>query len=161
MSGLSSSPAGALAASHFTALAVLLARERSGSREHSSEQAAIQRRLDAVLAAGRDGVVLHTFFTDETFVRRSNELVRIEKPADAEVGMFGRFLLLRLRSDWMIGGENYPAGSLLAEDFDSYLKGERNFAALFKPAPQRSHFLFVIRTLTFEACEALRKVIPK
>jgi prolyl oligopeptidase len=79
-----------------------------------------------------------TFFTDETFVRRSSELVRIEKPSDAEVSTFDHFLLLRLRSDWAIGSEKYFAGSLLAEDFDSYLKGERNFAVLFKPAATTS-----------------------
>ncbi|HET7626632.1 MAG TPA: prolyl oligopeptidase family serine peptidase [Verrucomicrobiae bacterium] len=79
-----------------------------------------------------------TFFTDEVFVRRSNSLVRVEKPADAEVGTFGDFLLLRLRSDWTVGGETHAAGSLLAENFDSYLNGQRNFSVLFQPSPRTS-----------------------
>lgn len=74
-----------------------------------------------------------TFFTDETFVRRGEEWVRLDKPADAEASTFQNYLLLRLRSDWNLNGQTYSAGSLVAADFDAYLKGNRNFATLFKP----------------------------
>jgi prolyl oligopeptidase len=81
---------------------------------------------------------LTTFFSDETFVRRNDALVQIEKPADAEVSTFRRYLLFRLRSDWTVAGQTYRAGSLLAANFDSYLKGERNFAVLFQPDTKTS-----------------------
>ncbi len=74
-----------------------------------------------------------TFFSDETFVRRGDDFVKIEKPADAEVSTFKNFLLLRLRSDWSVSGKTNVAGSLLAVDFDAYLNGDRSFTTLFKP----------------------------
>jgi prolyl oligopeptidase len=79
-----------------------------------------------------------TFFTDETFVRRGEAWVRLEKPADAEAATFQNYLLLRLRSDWLIAETTHAAGSLIATDFDAYLKGERNFATLFKPDARTS-----------------------
>ncbi len=79
-----------------------------------------------------------TFFTDETFLRRSNDWVRIDKPADAEVNTFGDQLLLRLRSDWTLNGRTYPAGALLAADFGAYLRGDRRLTALFEPTVRTS-----------------------
>jgi prolyl oligopeptidase len=79
-----------------------------------------------------------TFFTDETFVRRGDKWVRIDKPADAEVQTFGNYLLLRLRSDWTLGGKTFAGGSLLAADFDDYLKGERKLTPLFEPTDRKS-----------------------
>ncbi len=79
-----------------------------------------------------------TFFTDETLVRRGDQWVRIDKPADAELSTFGDHLLLKLRSDWTVAGETHAAGSLLAADFDDYLKGERKLTPLFEPTPRTS-----------------------
>mgnify|MGYP001451739356 CR=1 FL=1 len=84
-------------------------------------------------------IVRHpTFFTDETFIRRGDGFVRIDKPDDVEISTFDRFLLLRPRQDWKIGNEIYPAGSLLAADFESYLKGERKLDRLFTPESRTS-----------------------
>ena len=79
-----------------------------------------------------------TFFTDETFVRRGDKWVRIDKPADAEAQTFRDYLLLWLRSDWTVAGKTYASGSLLAADFDAYLKGDRKFAILFAPTERKS-----------------------
>ncbi len=55
------------------------------------------------------------------------------------VDTFGKFLLLRLRSDWTINGQTYPAGALLlAENFDDYLNGGRNLSVLFRPTERAS-----------------------
>ena len=51
-----------------------------------------------------------TFFTNEVYIRRGDEWVSIDKPDDARVDTFGDQILLRLRSDWTIGGRMYPAG---------------------------------------------------
>jgi len=79
-----------------------------------------------------------TFFTDETFVRQRDLFVRLDKPNDAEVSTFGKFLLLKLRSDWKVAGQTYPGGSLLATDFAAFLDGQRKFTALFTPTPRTS-----------------------
>ncbi len=50
-----------------------------------------------------------TFFTSEEFLRRGDQWVKIDKPDDATVGTFEDELLLRLRSDWTVGGKTYPA----------------------------------------------------
>jgi prolyl oligopeptidase len=75
-----------------------------------------------------------TFFTSELLLRRGDEWVKIDKPADARVETFADQILLRLRSDWTVGGKVYRAGSLLAADFEAYLRGGREFAVLFEPS---------------------------
>jgi prolyl oligopeptidase len=79
-----------------------------------------------------------TFFTDEVFVRRGDQWVRIEKPADAIIRTFGKLLLLRLRSDWNVNNNTYPAGSLLTINFEDYMRGQRDFSVLFKPSARIS-----------------------
>lgn len=79
-----------------------------------------------------------TFFTSETLVRRGNEFVRIEKPDDASVGTFMDQIIVRLRTEWKVDGKTYPAGALLACDFEKYLKGSRDMHMLFEPGPRKS-----------------------
>jgi prolyl oligopeptidase len=79
-----------------------------------------------------------TFFTDETFIRRGDDWVRIDKPDDAQVSVFGDYLLLRLRSDWTVSNRTHTAGSLLASRLDDWLKGARDLAVLFKPSARTS-----------------------
>ena len=79
-----------------------------------------------------------TFFSGAAFLRRGGEWVRLDKPDDAVAGTFGDFLMLRLRSDWRIGGKTFAAGSLLAEDWGEYLRGRRELAVLFEPAERVS-----------------------
>lgn len=79
-----------------------------------------------------------TFFTSETFIRRGDDFVRIEKPEDASVGTFIDQIIIRLRSEWTVGGKTHPAGALLAENLEKYLSGSRDFAVLFEPGPRKS-----------------------
>ena len=79
-----------------------------------------------------------TFFTGELLLRRGDDWVRIDKPADARVETYTDQILLRLRSDWRVGGKTYRAGSLLAADFAAYLRGEREFAVLFEPSERKA-----------------------
>ena len=66
-----------------------------------------------------------TFYTNELFLRRDGKLVKIEKPDDANANVHRDLLLLELRDDWTVGGKTYPAGALLATDFEAFLEGER------------------------------------
>jgi prolyl oligopeptidase len=91
-----------------------------------------------------------TFWESELFLRRGGRLVKIEKPLDAEASAHREWLLIRLRTAWAVGGRTYPAGALLAADFEGFLKGDRTFAVLFEPtertslasfSPTRNHVL--------------------
>ncbi|MBM2804830.1 MAG: prolyl oligopeptidase, partial [Deltaproteobacteria bacterium] len=79
-----------------------------------------------------------TFFTSELLLRRGDQWVTIDKPADARVETFVDQILLRLRSDWTVGGKTYLAGSMLAADFAAYLRGEREFAVLFEASERKA-----------------------
>ncbi|MGZ9125344.1 MAG: prolyl oligopeptidase family serine peptidase [Candidatus Binatia bacterium] len=79
-----------------------------------------------------------TFFTNELWFRSGDDWVRIDKPADARVETFTDQILLRLRSDWSVGGRTYRAGALLAGDFAAYLRGEREFVVLFEPSERKA-----------------------
>jgi prolyl oligopeptidase len=79
-----------------------------------------------------------TFFTSDEYVRQGDRWVQIDKPADASVGTFKDQIILRLRTDWTVGGKTYPAGALLATGFENYLKGNRNLEMLFTPGDRKS-----------------------
>jgi prolyl oligopeptidase len=80
-----------------------------------------------------------TFFTSERYLRRDGKLIRIEVPDDARSTSVSRDLLfVELRSPWTVGTRTYPAGALLATDFEAFLKGERTFDVLFEPTERKS-----------------------
>lgn len=79
-----------------------------------------------------------TFFTSELLLRRGDEWIKLDKPDDARVETFAQWILLRLRSDWHVGGKTHRAGSLLAADIDGYLRGERDFTLLFEPSERKA-----------------------
>jgi prolyl oligopeptidase len=79
-----------------------------------------------------------TFFTDEMFLRRGAQWVRIDKPADAIIRTFGKLLLLRLRSAWTVNNNTFPAGSLIAANLEDYLQGRRDFSVVFQPSARVS-----------------------
>ena len=79
-----------------------------------------------------------TFFTNELYLRRDGKLVKIEKPDSAKANVHRDLLLFELRDDWTTGGRTYPAGALLASDFEGFMKGERRFDVLFEPSERRS-----------------------
>ena len=66
--------------------------------------------------------------------------MKIDKPDDADPGLWDEELLLRLRSDWAIpGGATYKKGSLLVTSLKAFMGGKRDFQVLFEPtlSPQR------------------------
>jgi prolyl oligopeptidase len=101
-----------------------------------------------------------TFYTDETLLRRGDSWTKIEKPEDAIVETFDKYILLRLRTSWTIGGATYPAGALLAEDMDSYLAGNRHFDVLFTPT-ERISLDSISATKNFLVLNELNNVISR
>jgi len=79
-----------------------------------------------------------TFFTSHDYIRRGEQWVKIQKPDDATVSTFEEQLLLRLRSDWTVDGKTYPAGALLAGDFNGCIDGSRKFEMLFTPTERKT-----------------------
>ncbi len=66
------------------------------------------------------------------------QLVRIDVPDSAEVGLHREWLLVELREDWAVGGRTHPGGSLLAAPLDAFLDGSRDLTVLFAPTPATS-----------------------
>jgi prolyl oligopeptidase len=79
-----------------------------------------------------------TFWTGEQFLRRDGKLIKIAKPDDAIASSHRDLLFIQLRSPWKVGKKTYPAGALLATDFEAFLKGERHFEMLFEPSARKS-----------------------
>ncbi len=117
------------------------------------------------------------FFADELFVRHRGEFVRVDKPDSAIASAHRDLLLLKLRDDWTIGATTYPAGALLAADFDAFLDGERRLDVLFAPtartslvdfSPTRNHILLNtlddvrsrVHVLTRDAGAWVRESLP-
>jgi prolyl oligopeptidase len=87
----------------------------------------------------RDFVVrTPSFWTSEHFLRRDGKLIKIEKPDDASASVHREWLVLRLRSEWSVDGKTYPAGALIATDFEAFLKGKHQFDLLFEPTERNS-----------------------
>lgn len=79
-----------------------------------------------------------TFYTSDFFLHRGGALVKIEKPDDANAAVHREWLLLELRSDWIVADTTFKAGSLLATDFERFLAGDRTFHVLFEPTDRTS-----------------------
>lgn len=90
----------------------------------------------ADLTPGHERVTLARaidFYTDALFELGDGGPVAIDKPADAGFGFWRDHVLIRLRSDWRVGGRDWPAGSLLVAGAAGYLAGARELTALFTP----------------------------
>jgi prolyl oligopeptidase len=99
----------------------------------------------------RDFVLRYlTFYTNELYLLRDGELIKVDKPDDADAGVHRDWLYLTLRSDWTLGGRTWRRGSLLAARFDDWIAGKRELTALFEPSerislagyvPTRNHLI--------------------
>jgi len=74
-----------------------------------------------------------TTFTSENFLVDGGRLVRLDIPADADFDTFRDQMIVKLRTDWSVGGRTYPSGALIAIPWDKFLSGGRDFAVLFHP----------------------------
>lgn len=73
------------------------------------------------------------FYNGETYLRGSNGLVRIEVPDDAVIDVHREWLLVKIKTPWKIGDTTWPAGALLATNFDAFMTGKRELVAIFTP----------------------------
>ncbi|MEO6928971.1 MAG: prolyl oligopeptidase family serine peptidase [Casimicrobiaceae bacterium] len=88
----------------------------------------------------RDFVVRQiAFYNTEKFLRtQGGALQRIEVPNDAIIQVHREWLTVQLRSAWSVEGTTYPAGALLATNFDHFMAGKRVLHILFTPSDSTS-----------------------
>ena len=77
--------------------------------------------------------VAKDFYHSETFLRQGGKLVKIDVPSDADFDVHHQWLVVTPKSPWTVGGTTWPAGALLATNFDDFMAGKRDFVALFTP----------------------------
>ncbi len=73
------------------------------------------------------------FFNRERFEIRGEELIAIDVPTDAAISIHREWLLVRPRADWTVAAVTYPAGSLLAAQYDDFLSGTVELSVVFEP----------------------------
>ncbi|MGQ4597011.1 prolyl oligopeptidase family serine peptidase [Nocardia sp. R6R-6] len=79
------------------------------------------------------------FFNEEVYLLEADGTLRhLDIPSDASESWYKDWLLVRLKSPWEVGGQTYPAGALLATDFEKFLSGTREFEVIFTPDARTS-----------------------
>lgn len=101
-----------------------------------------------------------TFYTSEVFLMRGSKLQKLDLPAQTGYEFFGKQLIVTPNETWTTGGKTYPQGSVLAIDFESFLKGDRNFTVLFQPTENAS-FTGLASTKNFLLMQLLQDVKSK
>ena len=84
------------------------------------------------------------FYNDELYLRvaeksdENGDLAKVDAPNSANKSVHKDWLVLELRDPYEAGGKTYPAGSLVASDFDAFMAGARDFTVLFAPTDTTS-----------------------
>jgi prolyl oligopeptidase len=79
------------------------------------------------------------FYTARWWILRDSELVEIDVPIDAEVGVREHWITIAPRFEWTVGDRAFPGGSLLVADLESYLAGDRSsLEVVFEPTATAS-----------------------
>jgi len=78
------------------------------------------------------------FYESELLEIRPEGLRSVDVPRSSEPLVWRDWLLVHLRDDWDVRGATYPAGSLVAADYEAHLAGDPTFTVLFSPTPTTS-----------------------
>ncbi|MBR1179763.1 S9 family peptidase [Bradyrhizobium sp. KB893862 SZCCT0404] len=89
---------------------------------------------------------------------QTGPLARLDLPTDIELQAHGDWLAIKPRSDWSVAGRTYKADAVLGISLSAFLKGGREFAVLFEPAPRRAiqGFFWVAGRLVLSILDELR-----
>lgn len=103
---------------------------------------------DMYIAAAHDDTPGHerdfvirtiAFYNDELYLRNGDgSLAKVDVPNSVNKSVHKDWLVLELREPYTAGGTTWPAGSLIAANFDAFMAGERDFTALFTPTERTS-----------------------
>ena len=79
------------------------------------------------------------FYNNELYLREADGTLRkVDAPNSAIKGVHRQWLTLQLREPLVDGATTYPAGTLLAADFDAFMAGQREYTVLFAPTDSAS-----------------------
>jgi prolyl oligopeptidase len=99
-----------------------------------------------------------TFYTSHLNAFIDGKLIHLGIQDDARFeGIFKNQMLLQLKTAWKVGGTTYPQGALIGIDYDTFLRGGRNFAVIVKP-DDRSSIVSVTNTKNFLLVDRLTNV---
>jgi prolyl oligopeptidase len=80
-----------------------------------------------------------TFFTKDYYTIVNDKLIKLDLPSDIGFnGIFKNQMLLKLKSDWNVGGKLYTQGSLISIDYDKFINGDRDFLLIEKPGEREA-----------------------
>ncbi|MGH8191344.1 MAG: S9 family peptidase, partial [Rhodanobacteraceae bacterium] len=102
--------------------------------EGKPDDLAVGAQHDRTPGFERDFVsVQKDFFHGDMYLRKKGKLVKVDVPEDANADVHRQWLVVQTKSPWTVGGKTWPAGALLATNFDDFVAGKRDFTALFTP----------------------------
>jgi prolyl oligopeptidase len=102
--------------------------------EGTPEDLAVSADHDRTPGFERDFVsVQKDFFHGDRYQLKDGKLIKIDVPSDSGPDVHRQWLVVQIRSPWTTGGTTWPAGALLAMQFDDFMAGKRDFTALFTP----------------------------
>jgi len=79
------------------------------------------------------------FYSNELYVLgKDGKPTRLDLPNSADKGIHREWLTVQLREPFTDGGKTYPAGSLLATNFNEFMKGKRKWEVIFTPTKTTS-----------------------
>ena len=81
-----------------------------------------------------------TFYSNRVWVLHPKKgLEEVRKPDSANARIWRDHVLIELREDWEVAGRTWPAGSLLAAPYKTWMKGkDKGLVALFTPTETTS-----------------------
>ncbi len=75
-----------------------------------------------------------TSYTSSCFVWQNNQKIKLDIPADAQIGaLLNNQLVLSLKSDWTVNGKTYKNGMVVSANFSKLLKDEKDIHIIFEP----------------------------
>jgi prolyl oligopeptidase len=79
------------------------------------------------------------FYNNELYlIGKDGPPTRLDLPNSADKSVHREWLTLQLREAFTDGGKTYPAGSLLATNFNDFMQGKRQWTVLFTPTEKIS-----------------------
>jgi prolyl oligopeptidase len=124
----------------------LVKRWRRGTPLDDAETIYEGQAGDVVVGAGVDRTpgFVRTFVqrlvdgnNQEFYELRDGELIRIDIPTDTNLMVHREWLLIMPHSDWVRSGVTYPAGVVIAADYEEFLAGTAELRVIFQPDAHR------------------------
>jgi prolyl oligopeptidase len=86
--------------------------------------------------------------------------LKLEIPTDTWMEAHHDWLVVKLRTAWTVGGQNFAPDVVLGISLSAFVKGDRNFTLVFEPGPRRAlqDFFWAAGRLVLSILDELRPV---